>query len=102
MPYFKLEALVEETLASVQSQTYDAIETLVVNDGSLREEDAAFLERAERLPIQVLTQVNSGLGAARNFGVSQCRGDYVLPLDADDLIDPTFVERCVAGSRGGA
>lgn len=96
VPYFQLEAVVEQTLESIQSQTYDAIETLVVNDGSLRDKDAAFLERVERLPVRVLTQVNSGLGAARNFGVSQSRGAYVLPLDADDLIDPTFVERCVS------
>jgi len=95
IPYFRLEALVEETLRTVLAQTYAPIETLLVVDGSLREQDAPAFELAERLGIGIVTQVNSGLGAARNFGVEQARGVYVLPLDADDYIDPTFVERCV-------
>jgi glycosyltransferase involved in cell wall biosynthesis len=39
--------------------------------------------------------MNSGLGAARNLGISQSRGRYVFPLDADNLAHPAFVERCV-------
>jgi glycogen(starch) synthase len=96
LPYFKLDDHVEETLDSVAAQTYRRIETIIVNDGSLRPVDKQILERIARRPgITVITQVNSGLGAARNFGISQAEGDYILPLDADDLIEPTFVERCV-------
>jgi glycogen(starch) synthase len=95
IPYFRLEKLVEETLRSALAQTYRSLELLLVVDGSLREEDAATFELAERLGVTVLTQVNSGLGAARNFGVEQSRGTYILPLDADDVIDPEFVARCV-------
>jgi glycogen(starch) synthase len=43
----------------------------------------------------VVTQPNAGLGPARNFGISAARGEYVLPLDADDLLLPDFVARCV-------
>ena len=92
VPYFKLERHVEETLRSVEAQTYRELEVIVVNDGSLRDEDAFLYD----LPgVRVVTQVNAGLGAARNFGVRASRGVYVLPLDADDLIAPTLVERCV-------
>jgi glycosyltransferase involved in cell wall biosynthesis len=96
VPYFRLEEVVEETLASVRAQTYPHIELIVVNDGSLREADASLFELAERYDAELVTQPNSGLGAARNFGVAASRGEYVLPLDADDLLAPTFVERCVA------
>jgi glycogen(starch) synthase len=95
VPYFRLERYVEETLASAAAQTYPAIEIVVVNDGSLRPEDAGLYELAERYGATVVTQANSGLGAARNLGVASSHGAYVLPLDADDTIAPEFVSRCV-------
>jgi glycosyltransferase involved in cell wall biosynthesis len=95
IPYFELEEHVEETVDSALAQTYRRIEVIVVNDGSLRERDA-FLFDLERLDrVSVVTQANAGLGAARNFGIANSVGRYVLPLDSDDVILPTFVERCV-------
>ena len=68
---------------------------IVVNDGSFFPEDEILREISARYPVAVLSQPNAGLGAARNFGISQARGRYVLPLDADNEIAPTFVARCV-------
>jgi cellulose synthase/poly-beta-1,6-N-acetylglucosamine synthase-like glycosyltransferase len=68
---------------------------IVVNDGSLRDEDAFLYDLAEEGRVKLLTQANAGLSAARNYGATQARGRYLLPLDADDVILPTFVERCV-------
>ena len=69
----------------------------MVNDGSFRAEDGRILDAiADRFGVTLLTQQNSGLGRARNFGISQSRGTYVLPLDPDDLLEPQFVERCAA------
>ena len=95
VPYFRLEAYIEDTLASVFEQTYPQVEVIVINDGSLRESDRVLERLMNHSPIRIVTQVNSGLGAARNFGASQSRGRYLLPLDADDLLTPTFIERCV-------
>ncbi len=47
----------------------------------------------------LVTQANAGLSAARNFGISQARGEYVLPFDADDIAEPELVERFVAAHR---
>lgn len=44
----------------------------------------------------VLHQPNAGLGAARNFGIRQSRGRYILPLDSDNMVEPEFVARCLA------
>jgi glycogen synthase len=95
VPYFQLDEYVEETLASLAAQTYGSIEVVVVNDGSLREEDALLDKLADRYGVKLVTQPNAGLGAARNFGISQATGRYVMPIDADDRLAPTFVERCV-------
>jgi glycosyltransferase involved in cell wall biosynthesis len=76
-------------------QTHRELEVFVVNDGSFHEEDWMLGKLATRYPIIVLTQQNSGLGAARNFGISQSRGRYVLLLDADNALEPPFVERAV-------
>lgn len=95
LPYHRLDATIGETLESVFAQTHPRIEVLVVNDGSLREQDAFLYELADAGRISVVSQVNAGLSAARNTGARQARGRYVLPLDADDMIDPAFVARCV-------
>jgi glycogen synthase len=95
IPYFQLEAVAEETLRSAAAQTHPSVELLLVVDGSLRGQDGPVIEAGEALGAQVVTQVNSGLGPARNFGIAQARGEYVVPLDADDLIAPEFVARCV-------
>jgi glycogen(starch) synthase len=95
IPYFRLDQYVEETVRSIFDQTYDEVEVIIVNDGSFRAEDEVLDRLAKRYPLTVLAERQTGLGAARNFGVSQSRGLYVLPLDADDVAQPTFVERCV-------
>ena len=95
IPYFKLEQHIEETVSSVEEQTHPAIEIVVVNDGSLRLEDGFLLDWADAGRIKLVNQVNTGLSAARNTGVTLARGEFVLPLDADDTIAPAFVERCL-------
>lgn len=96
IPYFGMHGFLEDAVRSVLAQTYPRIEVLVVNDGSFAPADVVLAEIASRYPITVLSQENTGLSGARNFGISQSRGRYVLPLDADNALDETFVARCVA------
>jgi glycosyltransferase involved in cell wall biosynthesis len=95
VPYFRLDGFIEETLQSVFDQDHERLEVILVNDGSLRPEDRLLAELASRYPIRVLTKENAGLGRARNAGIRQSRGRYVLPVDADNLIRPEFVSRCL-------
>ena len=89
VPYFELERLVEETLGSVAGADPPELEVIVVNDGSLREDDADVVRArgAARRP-RSSPSPTAGSAAARNFGIAASRGRYVLPLDADDLIAP--------------
>jgi glycogen(starch) synthase len=95
IPYHRLDRFVEETIRSVFEQEHQRLDVIVVNDGSLRPDDVILAELATRFPIRLLTQRNAGLGRARNAGIAQSRGAYVLPLDADNLLRPAFVRRCL-------
>jgi len=86
---------VRETVDSLLEQTYSPIEIVLVNDGSFEDEDWVVAELAARQGVTVVSTTNSGLGAARNFGIAQTRGRYVLPLDSDNTIEPGFVARAV-------
>lgn len=96
IPYFELEWTIEATVTSALEQTWQPTEIILVNDGSLRNEDRVLTNLASRGSVTVLTQINAGLGAARNFGIQQSKGQYVVPLDADDVLAPEFVTRSVA------
>ena len=95
VPYFKAAEFVSETVRSLREQTYRRLEIVLVNDGSFCEQDLVIAELASNLPVVVVSQMNAGLGAARNFGIQQSRGRYFFPLDADNIAEPEFVERCV-------
>ena len=72
-----------ETLASAVGQTYPNREIILVDDGSTddtRDRIAPWLDRIRYFP-----RPHEGLAAARNFGMAEARGDYLAPLDADDL-----------------
>ncbi|MEO1585452.1 MAG: glycosyltransferase [Planctomycetota bacterium] len=95
VPHFDLLEYLPETLASVRSQTYSRTEIIVVDDGSTDPAVPAALERLEADGVRVVRQVNAGLSAARNAGLKAARGEFVLPIDADDIVSPTFVEKAL-------
>ncbi|WP_249011634.1 glycosyltransferase [Conexibacter sp. DBS9H8] len=96
VPYFQAEAHVRATVDSLLAQTHPRMEIVLVNDGSFTDADWILAELSARFPVLVVTQMNQGLGAARNFGIGQSVGPYILPLDADNVIAPDFTARAVA------
>jgi glycogen synthase len=93
VPYFQIDEHVEETLDSIAAQTSPVREIVVVNDGAFREQDAIVDRLAQERGLVLVTQPNAGLSAARNLGVRVASGRYVLPVDADNVLEPDFVER---------
>lgn len=82
-------------IGAVIAQTLNDWEMIVVDDGSTDPDTLAILERISHPQIRVLRQANQRLPAARNAGIEVARGQYVLPLDADDRIVPHCLERFV-------
>jgi glycosyltransferase involved in cell wall biosynthesis len=86
IPAYNAEKTIARTLESVLSQTYKHIEVIVVNDGSTdRTEEIveAFAQTDRR--IRILHQPNLGATAARNCGIKSSKGEYIAPIDADDI-----------------
>lgn len=87
-----------EAVASARAQTHPAIEIIVVDDHSTDPETLTVYERLRGEGIQVLQTPagRKGPSAARNTGIAAATGEYLLPLDADDVIAPAYVSKAVA------
>ncbi len=96
IPCFNQAEFLEESVTSALKQTYTDIEIIIVNDGSTdsTSEIAQKIERENPI-VELIETGNNGLAAARNRGIKQAQGELILPLDSDDIIYPTYVEKAV-------
>ena len=112
LPVHDGAAYLEDCLADLEKQTLKNIEILCIDDGSTDHTGAILKKHAGNdRRIRVFRQENRGAGSARNAGLSQAQGDYVIFLDADDRFRPTFLREmqerinsqnadiCVCGSE---
>ncbi|MEW6659546.1 MAG: glycosyltransferase [Thermodesulfobacteriota bacterium] len=99
IPCYNYARYLPEALHSVLAQTYQDFEVIIVNDGSTDDTAAVARQLVEDHPqyrIRLINQKNTGQPAfPRNRGVTASKGKYILFLDADDLIEPTFMEECL-------
>ncbi len=100
IPVHNGERFISRTLASVQAQTYDRIEIVVINDGST-DRTAILVEAAVARDdrIRLFRTQKIGVAAARNFGIRRAQGEFIAPLDADDLWHPQKLARQVEMMR---
>ncbi|MBP1691229.1 MAG: glycosyl transferase group 1 [Bacteroidetes bacterium] len=98
IPCFRQARFLREAMESVARQTETRWELIVVNDGS-PDDTTRVVEEYKRehpeLAIRLIEQENRGLPAARNAGCAAANGEFLLPLDADDRILPSFIARCL-------
>ena len=93
IPVYNVEKYLNQCLDSVIAQTLTDIEIICVNDSST-DGSLGILEEYEKKDkrIRVVTQPNSGAGAARNRGLSMASGKYLSFLDSDDFFEPDMLE----------
>lgn len=97
VPIYKVEAYLDECIASIAAQTYQNLEIILVDDGSPDRCGAmcdAWAAKDSR--IQVIHKENGGLSDARNSGIAAATGTYIAFVDSDDWIMPEMYETMLA------
>ncbi len=95
MPCHNDGRYLEEAVESLKKQTYSNLELLIIDDGSDEQESIDAVNNVSFPSLKVLHTDHVGPSGARNQGIREARGEYILPLDADDFIDPTYIEKAV-------
>lgn len=96
VPCYNQAQYLPETLDSILVQTYSNWECVIVNDGSPDNTEEIAKKYCEKdCRFKYLEQENNGVATARNNGIKISNGKYILPLDGDDIIAPTYCEKAV-------
>lgn len=95
MPAYGVEKYIDRAILSIQKQTFDNWEIIVVDDCSKdKSGEIARKYAAEDTRIQVIRhEINKGLSAARNTGTRAAAGEYIWYMDPDDYVDDTLLEQ---------
>ncbi|MBQ2972495.1 MAG: glycosyltransferase family 2 protein [Ruminococcus sp.] len=103
IPVYNSEKTIKDCINSALSQSYNDVEIIAVNDGS-DDSSLRILRECEKSDdrIKVVDKENGGVSSARNAGLHNARGEYVVFLDADDLLEKNSIERLVEGVKGDA
>ena len=101
VPVYNVEKYLEKCVDSILAQTEPDFELLLVDDGSTDGSGRLCDKLAEKDGrVRVIHQKNQGLGGARNTGIQQAQGDWLLLVDSDDWIEPQTLEKTMeAGLR---
>lgn len=96
IPAFNSEEYIRETISSVLTQSFQAFEVIIINDGSTDNTEKIcdeFLQKDNR--IHLITKTNGGVSSARNVGLTKASGKYICFVDSDDILDKKYLEEMI-------
>lgn len=91
IPSFNAEKFIKQAIQSVYDQTYKNYEIIVVDDGS-KDNTAKIIGQIKNSSLKFIQSSNKGVSVARNIGLKNATGDYIVFLDSDDYIEPWTLE----------
>lgn len=93
VPVYNVAQYLEKSIASIQKQTYQNLEIILVDDGAT-DKSGRLCDSIAELDnrVSVLHKKNEGLSQARNDGMKQAHGDYLIFIDSDDYIHPDMIQ----------
>lgn len=100
VPVYNAEKYIKKCIDSVRNQSYKKIEVLLIDDGSKDESGAIcdFYEKEDER-IHVFHKKNGGPSAARNFGLQQATGRYIIFIDADDYVEDYYIAELLSARK---
>lgn len=102
VPVYKVEQYLDRCVESILTQTYTALDIILVDDGSPDNSGTMCDRWAEKdRRIRVIHQPNGGLSCARNTGIEHAQGHYLMFVDSDDVISPHLCEELYAAMGDG-
>ncbi len=100
VPVYKAEAYLDRCVESLRQQTFNDFEVILVDDGSPDRSGElcdSYVERDHR--VRVIHQQNAGVSMARQKGLDNARGEYVIHADPDDWVEPDMLELLYAKAK---
>ncbi|MCP1101265.1 glycosyltransferase involved in cell wall biosynthesis [Aequitasia blattaphilus] len=96
VPVYNVQAYLERCVVSLRNQTYENMEIILVNDGST-DQSGEMCDSYGKVDSRIRTihKENGGLSDARNTGLKEAAGDYVIFIDSDDYVEPDMVKECL-------
>lgn len=97
VPVYQVENYIKESMISIINQTFKDFEIIVVNDGS-KDNSVRIAEDIlinSDIKYSIINKSNEGVSSARNEGIKQASGDYLVFIDSDDVISPHFLEKLI-------
>lgn len=93
IPFYNAENTITRTLDSVQQQTLNDFECLLIDDGSTDNSAIICNQYAKRdKRFKVFHKINGGVSSAREFGLCQAKGEYIIHMDSDDWVENDMLE----------
>lgn len=93
VPIYNAASYLKRCLDSIQNQTFQDIEVILVDDGSTDESSEICQEYCKNdSRFHLYKKENDGVAAARNYGLAKATGSYICFVDSDDYVKPTYVE----------
>lgn len=94
VPVYNTSKYLEKCLESIINQTFNYYEIIVVNDGSTDNSEKIIDKFCNKYSnIKKINKINGGLSDARNYGIKEAKGEYLLFLDSDDYFDNNLLEK---------
>lgn len=96
VPVYKAEAYISDCIASILSQSYENLELILIDDGS-PDRSGFICDELSKIDtrIKVIHQPNAGVSSARNAGILASKGEYIMFVDSDDMVEPDAISHFI-------